>query len=84
MIHGSLNNRSKRTRIACGMIFVATQAKPIATHAPESTIMIRGTDLYSHMLHDPRPTGDFERDRLAWRLAYDRQHENYYKMQVGA
>lgn len=84
MIHGSLNNRSKRTRIACGMIFVFTQARPIATHAPESTIMIRGTDRYGYMQHDPRPTGDFARDRLAWRAAYDRQHENYYKMQAEA
>lgn len=42
--------------------------------------MVWGVDHYNYMLHDPRPTGDWERDKAAWQLAYDRQHENYYRM----
>lgn len=80
MIHGSGANRQATPRIACGMIFVATHCKPVATFAPESTIMVRGVDEYNYMLHDPRPTGRWADDLAAWQLAYDRQHENYYKM----
>jgi len=80
IVHGSLNNRTKSARIACGMVFVSTQAKPIATYSPESSIMIRGVDHYNHVLHDLAPTGNFKQDELRWKAAYDRQHDNYYKM----
>lgn len=80
MVHGSAENKSSQPRIACGMIFVATHCKPVATYAPETTVMVRGVDEYNYMLHDPRPTGDWARDETAWRRAYDYQHENYYRM----
>lgn len=80
MIHGSGPNKSDDYRIACGMIFVSTECKPIASYSPESTIMVRGVDEYNHMMHDPRPTGQWSEDVKNWRAAYDRQHENYYKM----
>jgi hypothetical protein len=80
IVHGSLANTTTRPRIACGLVYVATDARPIVRHAPESTVMIRGVDRHGHVLHDPAPTGDFERDRATWQAAYDRQHDNYYRM----
>ena len=47
---------------------------------PESTVMVAGVDNYNHMIHDPRPTGIWEEDVKNWRIAYDRQHVNYYEM----
>lgn len=81
MIHGSDNNTTETPRVALGLIYVATDAKPIARFAPESTIMVSGTDTYNYMMHDPEPTGEFEYDKVNWRKAYDRQHDNYYKME---
>jgi hypothetical protein len=83
VIHGSLANRSDRARIACGMNFFATDTRPIATFAPESSVMIRGNDTHGHVLHDPRPTGRFDEDLVNWKKAYDRQHENYFRMSQG-
>lgn len=82
MVHGSPSNRSTEKRIACGMIFASTKCKPVATYAPESTVMVRGTDRFNYMMHDPRPTGIWETDVVAWKAAYDRQHDNYYKMSL--
>ena len=81
MIHGSDNNTTKTARVSLGLIYVATDAKPIATFSPESTIMVSGADKFNYMLHDPEPTGVFEYDEVNWRKAYDRQHDNYYKME---
>lgn len=81
MVHGSDANITETPRVALGFIYVATDAKPVATYAPESTIMVSGVDEFNHMLHDPEPTGDFETDKIAWQKAYDRQHDNYYKME---
>jgi ectoine hydroxylase-related dioxygenase (phytanoyl-CoA dioxygenase family) len=80
MIHGSDNNTTDTPRLALGLIYVATDAKPYVKFAPESTIMVSGTDKYNYMLHDPEPIGNFEYDRNAWQRAYDRQHDNYYKV----
>jgi len=82
IVHGSPPNRSKFRRIACGMIFASTACKPVATFSPESTVMVRGVDTYNYMQHDPRPIGDWKSNETAWRAAYDRQHENYYKMNL--
>jgi ectoine hydroxylase-related dioxygenase (phytanoyl-CoA dioxygenase family) len=81
MVHGSDNNTTEIPRVAIGFIYVATDAKPIATYSPESTIMITGEDKFNYMLHDSEPTGQFEYDVQNWRKAYDRQHDNYYKME---
>lgn len=82
IIHGSKENKSKQDRLAVGMMFVSTECKPLATYSPESTIMMSGTDNHNHMIHDPIPTGNWDTDRINWKLAYDRQHDNYYKMSV--
>lgn len=84
IIHGSKPNISDTTRYAMGMIFVSTECKPIITDGPESTIMIHGHDTYNHMIHDPKPTGFRENDLQNWKVAYDRQHLNYYKMKQRA
>lgn len=81
MVHGSDNNTTDKPRLALGLIYVATDAKPIATFSPESTILVSGEDEYNHMMKDPNPTGTFEYDKVFWRKAYDRQHDNYYKME---
>lgn len=81
MFHGSSANTAKTHRLALGLIYAATDVKPIATYAPESTIMVSGTDTYNHMLHDSPPTGDWDTDVKSWESAYERQHENYYKME---
>lgn len=80
MIHGSGANKSSAPRVAMGMIFASTQCQPRLTISPESTILVSGTDEFNYMIHDPRPTGDWEADVANWKLAYDRQHINYYKM----
>lgn len=80
MIHGSPENTQSTPRIAIGMIFASTQCKPVKAISPESTVMISGADHYSYMLHDPAPTGDWQSDLSNWKLAYDRQHANYYEM----
>jgi|694.fasta_scaffold55121_4 non-heme Fe2+,alpha-ketoglutarate-dependent halogenase len=80
-VHGSDVNRSETPRVAIGFIYVATDAKPIATFSPESTVMVSGVDEYNYMLHDPEPTGNWEQDIKVWKQAYDRQHDNYYKME---
>jgi hypothetical protein len=64
-----------------GMIFVSTECKPHLDISPESTVMISGVDEYNYMLHDPSPTGNWINDVNNWKLAYDRQHDNYYKME---
>lgn len=84
IIHGSQANRADAPRLACGMIFAAGTVKPVATYAPESTLWVAGVDEHGHMLHDPVPTGKWQDNVTAWRSAYDRQHENYYKMTVNA
>ena len=81
MFHGSAANTTSMPRLALGLIYVATDAKPIATYAPESTVMVSGTDIYNHMLHDTQPTGTWEEDVKVWKAAYERQHDNYYKME---
>lgn len=83
-VHGSGPNNTNTDRIALGMVFVSTECKPIRTDSPESTMMIWGGDTYNHMLHDPRPTGDWDIDVKNWQKAYDRQHINYYKMKQRA
>lgn len=81
IIHGSGPNQATTPRVAMGMIFASTECKPILAISPESTVMVSGVDEYNHMLHDPRPTGDWAVDLVNWRKAYDRQHENYYEME---
>jgi non-heme Fe2+,alpha-ketoglutarate-dependent halogenase len=81
MVHGSDNNNSDVDRLALGMIFVATHAKPILNISEESTVMISGNDNYNYMVHDPKPIGNWEVDKVTWQKAYDRQHANYYKME---
>lgn len=81
IIHGSDRNITDSPRISLGLIYAATDAKPIANYAKESTIMISGKDDYNFMLHDPEPTGDWNKDLKIWKDAYDRQHINYYKME---
>jgi len=82
IVHGSQANNGTELRIACGMIFASTECKPIATFSPESTVMVRGIDRFNYMLHDPEPTGNWDEDVKMWKYAYDRQHENYYKMNL--
>jgi ectoine hydroxylase-related dioxygenase (phytanoyl-CoA dioxygenase family) len=81
MIHGSEQNTTSTPRLALGLIFVATDAKPIATFSEESTVMVSGVDEYNYMVHDPAPTGNWDKDIEIWKKAYDRQHANYYKME---
>jgi len=81
MIHGSDNNKASTPRVAMGMIFASTECKPILDISPESTVMVAGVDEYNYMIHDPRPTGNWEVDLVNWQAAYDRQHLNYYKME---
>ena len=81
MVHGSEANQSSIPRIALGFIYVATDAKPIASFSPESTVLVSGVDEYNYMLHDPEPTGNWEEDIKVWKQSYDRQHDNYYKME---
>ena len=81
IIHGSSNNKLSTPRIAMGLIFASTECKPILAISPESTIMVSGIDEYNYMQHDPRPSGVWEVDVANWRKAYDRQHDNYYKME---
>jgi ectoine hydroxylase-related dioxygenase (phytanoyl-CoA dioxygenase family) len=81
IIHGSGINKASTDRIAMGMLFVSTECKPVLEVSPESTVMVSGEDKYNYMLHDPRPTGDWEIDVKNWKAAYDRQHDNYYWMQ---
>jgi ectoine hydroxylase-related dioxygenase (phytanoyl-CoA dioxygenase family) len=81
MLHGSDQNTTSTTRLALGLIFVATDAKPVANYSEESTVMVSGTDEYNHMVHDPAPSGTWEEDIKVWKKAYDRQHANYYKME---
>jgi ectoine hydroxylase-related dioxygenase (phytanoyl-CoA dioxygenase family) len=80
IFHGSDNNKTSTPRVALGLIYAATDAKPHATHSPESTILVSGEDTYNYMIHDPEPTGEFQYDVINWRKAYDRQHDNYYKI----
>lgn len=80
-IHGSAANESYEPRLACGMVFAAAEVKPIATYAQESTLWVSGVDNYGYMLHDPKPTNDALVNEQTWKQAYDRQHENYYRMQ---
>lgn len=80
VVHGSGPNTTETPRVAIGFVFAATDVKPIAEFAEESTLMVSGVDSYNYMRHDPAPTGDFEKDHVVWQDAYDRQHENYYKM----
>lgn len=80
IMHGSDKNNSDIPRLALGFIYVATIAKPIESYDVESTIMINGVDEYNYMIHDPEPTGNWDIDIKNWKLAYDRQHANYYKM----
>jgi ectoine hydroxylase-related dioxygenase (phytanoyl-CoA dioxygenase family) len=81
MFHGSSPNKTKEARLAIGFIYAATDVKPIADYAPESTIMVSGIDTYNYMLHDTPPTGRWDVDLKTWTTAYDRQHDNYYKME---
>lgn len=81
MLHGSDPNITDRPRISLGLIYASTEVKPIATYAEESTIMVSGVDEHNYMLHDPEPTGIWEKDSVVWKQAYDRQHDNYYKME---
>ena len=81
IVHGSGPNISDSPRYAMGMIFVSTECKPVLEISPESTVMISGVDEFNFMLHDPEPTGNWETDLQTWQLAYDRQHNNYYKME---
>lgn len=80
MIHGSGANKLSTPRVAMAMIFASTKCKPRLTISPESTILVSGTDQFNYMMQDPRPTGDWETDIANWKLAYDRQHINYYQM----
>jgi ectoine hydroxylase-related dioxygenase (phytanoyl-CoA dioxygenase family) len=81
MIHGSDVNLTSKTRVAMGMIFVSTRCRPRLAISPESSIMIAGTDQHNHVLHDPRPTGNWDIDVENWRRAYDHQHANYYMLE---
>ena len=80
IMHGSDANRSNNVRLALGLIYVATNARPIESYDVESTVMISGHDDYNYMVHDPEPMGHWATDVKNWRRAYDRQHANYYKM----
>jgi non-heme Fe2+,alpha-ketoglutarate-dependent halogenase len=82
VVHGSTPNRSVESRAACGLIFVSGEAAPILSHAPESTLWVQGVDSNRNFLHDPVPAGAWEADKANWRKAYDRQHENYYRMSL--
>lgn len=81
VMHGSGPNHTDNYRSAIGFIYAATDVKPIETFAPESTVMISGEDSYKYMKHDPAPSGEWNKDIEVWASAYDRQHENYYKME---
>ena len=81
MVHGSDSNKTETPRVALGFIYVATDAKPIASFSEESTVMISGVDEFNYMVKDPEPTGNWDEDVKTWRKAYDRQHANYYKME---
>jgi len=81
MVHGSSANTTKIPRFAIGLIYAATSVKPIVSYAPESTVMVSGVDEYKHMLHDVSPTGNWNIDVKTWNTAYERQHDNYYKME---
>lgn len=80
-VHGSDQNISSSPRLALGLIYVATDAKPIVEYSKESTIMVSGVDEFNYMLHDPEPTGEWNKDLKIWKDSYDRQHDNYYKME---
>ena len=80
IIHGSGPNRSKNDRIAMGMVFASTKCEPKLNISPENTMMISGVDEYNYMVHDSKPTGNWEIDVKNWKLSYDRQHDNYFKM----
>lgn len=83
IIHGSGPNLATTPRVAMGMIYASTECRPLLNISPESTVMVAGVDQHNHMMHDPRPTGNWEVDVRNWRAAYDRQHINYYQMEQG-
>lgn len=81
IVHGSDQNITDNVRIAIGFIYASVDVKPIVNYSPESTMLVNGNDQYNYMIHDRTPTGDWETDIKQWRLAYDHQHDNYYKIE---
>lgn len=81
IIHGSGANKSTQPRLACGMVFAKGSVRPIVEYALESTLWVSGEDTNNFLLHDPKPGNDTSENLRVWKQAYDRQHENYYKMQ---
>lgn len=81
IFHGSAANVSEIPRLAIGLIYASTEVKPIVSYAVESTVMVAGVDEFNHMLHDPSPTGTWQNNIQTWNTAYERQHNNYYKME---
>lgn len=81
MFHGSSPNTTVVPRLALGLIYASTDVKPISTYSPESTVMVSGIDEYNNMLHDSSPGDNWNDNIKAWKLAYERQHDNYYKME---
>lgn len=79
MYHGSPPNTSGTTRLALGLIYAAADVVPIETYAPESTLWVSGDPDTCILLKDLVPRGGWQ-DVHAWKGAYDRQHNNYYKM----
>lgn len=80
VIHGSAVNNSTESRLAVSFIYASTACKPRISHSPESTVLISGQDTYNYMLLDARPREPWTENLPQWRSAYDRQHDNYFKL----
>ena len=80
IIHGSSFNTTNESRLAVSFIYASTDCKPRIEHSRESAVLISGNDQYNFMQHDPAPRDPWENNLSVWRDAYDRQHDNYFRL----
>lgn len=78
LIHGSEPNRTTHRRIGYAIRYIPTYVRQLSGF-PDSATLVRGADKFANFTHEPRPSGDFHPDAVAFhRTIYEEQMKILY------
>jgi hypothetical protein len=80
VVHGSRPNTGNIRRIGYSLQYIPTNNIPLIPSSMEYATLVRGKDEYNYIQHSPRPTGEINTATINWKIAFDSQRENYFRI----
>jgi hypothetical protein len=80
VVHGSRPNIGKIRGIGYSLQYIPTNNISLIPDSIEYATLVSGKDEYNYIQHSPPPTGEINIDIDNWKIAFDLQRENYFRI----